>query len=273
MPELYMQTEEVRSAAMKLQQMANELQEQSHRLNSSLHYLQSNWQSPGQAMFTGEMAHALQTINWLADSGHTLSQRVQAEVDEWLAVDAQFGNSAVSWSPIGSVDEWDDYTKYLPGLGTFAGLLLDIFGITSGPLAHSPLIIDLFQQWHNDTIEYGDRPSALAAAMVLDTMIIASTGGVSDVIGTKVGAAIGTLAFGPAGTVIGGVAGNFVASWIADIAVNELYLESKMRTEMIEDFASNIDSLANKGAEIISMLDSAVEAIQDVELPALSPTL
>src|SRR5690606_26447130 len=119
---------------------------------------------------------------------------------------------------------------------------------------------------------------------LFDTAFIGGTGLVAGAVGAKGGAlvggaiggaigsvvpVVGTSIGAAAGATIGGVVGGAAASWASDIAVNKLYTESDIRTELIEDSAFLIDTTMDTGHEKIKdVFDSAAGSIQNVELPA-----
>ncbi|MCL4868730.1 MAG: WXG100 family type VII secretion target [Anaerolineae bacterium] len=120
MPLLHMETEQVRAAAQQLQRLAQEIDHQSQTLNRQLFLLQSSWQSPSGDQFCSQLQHEAQKAGSLAQSGFTLYQRVQNEVEEWETIDRNlFGHSGpISsglWTNIIG-NHWPDGTTFPGGI-------------------------------------------------------------------------------------------------------------------------------------------------------------
>lgn len=88
---LHMETDTVRNVAQQLQGMTDNLTQQVQSLNNSLFTLQSSWFGFSSDMFAEELSQTLLVMQQMADMGWQLSQRVQAEIDEWEGVGRHFG--------------------------------------------------------------------------------------------------------------------------------------------------------------------------------------
>jgi uncharacterized protein YukE len=91
MPILHMETELVRGVGHQLQQASNSVQQQSQQLHYSVQSLANAWHGPSADIFVIEIQPLLQQLNHFANSGDTLNQRLQREVDEWQQVGSRFG--------------------------------------------------------------------------------------------------------------------------------------------------------------------------------------
>lgn len=87
MPILHMETDVVRGVGNQLQQTADLMLEHTQQLNTTIQNLSSNWQGPSADIFISDIHPTLQQLNQLFDTGTTLNQRLQREVDEWEQVD------------------------------------------------------------------------------------------------------------------------------------------------------------------------------------------
>ena len=87
MPILRMETDVIRGVGNQLQQAANLLFEHTQQLSTTVQSLSNNWQGPSANIFISDIHSILQQFNQLSDTGTTLNQRLQREVDEWLQID------------------------------------------------------------------------------------------------------------------------------------------------------------------------------------------
>lgn len=132
--------------------------------------------------------------------------------------------------------------------------------------------LQVVPQWMTNFHEYGDDPTKLAVANVVDTVAIAGVGLGAAYLGgaggAKLGGVIGFAVGGPvgaaAGAVVGGVAGKIIASWTADQLITEPFMESTMRLDAIN---LGTDVVKDTGSTIKDGFDAATLAIQEVALP------
>lgn len=82
-----MQTEQVQQAARQLEQLSLALSDLTDGLDHSV--VSMDWSGPSRDEFVTEIQIRLGQFRRLAEEGLTLSRRVQAEVEEWVAVDGQ----------------------------------------------------------------------------------------------------------------------------------------------------------------------------------------
>ena len=95
---IHMETEQTRSMASALLQVAQSIGEQSGVLRQQVANI--DWSGPSHDQFMGEIEAVLRQASSLAENGETLSLRVQREVDEWEGADASFGGGGSSSSGI-----------------------------------------------------------------------------------------------------------------------------------------------------------------------------
>ncbi|OQY90399.1 MAG: hypothetical protein B6D38_03660 [Anaerolineae bacterium UTCFX1] len=86
---IHMDPEQVRSVGRQLKQTTDVIFDEIERLPRRVRAIP--WQSPGRDRFVNEVEQLKKQIQVVAQQGLELSQRVQAEVDEWEEVAASFG--------------------------------------------------------------------------------------------------------------------------------------------------------------------------------------
>lgn len=97
---LHMETDVVQSLAQQLQRSSYQIEDDYYQLQTSLNRLDYAWSGTDAEWFVADMRQLLKQIDWLAEDGVRLGQRVHAEVEEWLAVDSYFqvgGGSEFNW--------------------------------------------------------------------------------------------------------------------------------------------------------------------------------
>ncbi|MCI0732050.1 MAG: WXG100 family type VII secretion target [Chloroflexi bacterium] len=93
MPILRMETDLVRNTGSLLQQTTDRLSEQTQQLQQSVKFLSNQWQGSSRDIFIAEVESLLRQMFGLVDSGVTLNQRLQREVDEWEQAGSQLGGA------------------------------------------------------------------------------------------------------------------------------------------------------------------------------------
>ncbi|MCI0732051.1 MAG: hypothetical protein L0332_35745 [Chloroflexi bacterium] len=130
MPVLHMQTESVSDTAAQLQRVVSRADGQTQELRSAMYRLQNAWEGSSQYDFTADLTRLLQSLDILADSGNTLVQRLQTEVNEWLQTDSSLsGGPQAPIGPTTRPPEWPEAFDWLGWTSSsvgFFGTILEL---------------------------------------------------------------------------------------------------------------------------------------------------
>lgn len=105
---IHMDTEQVRAVARQLQQTANQIYEMGSSLRNQTASM--DWQGPSRDDFFSQLEETIKQLTALAESGLTLGERVNREVDEWATADQ---NGAATWTSL-----LNDFKEFAPSLPT-----------------------------------------------------------------------------------------------------------------------------------------------------------
>ena len=145
MPVLHMDTEAVRGVGNQLGQSAESLRQQSQQLRSVTGRLMGEWQGGSASMFESEMLALLQRVGQSAESGASLHQRLDREIQQWLMVSQSLGSTSIG-NPAQFVTGIVDFIKSLGNssvnlinlLNAEQGKLLDLYN--SGQIGWNQLL-------------------------------------------------------------------------------------------------------------------------------------
>jgi len=84
---IHMETEQVRQVARQLGQASDAISQEMENLNGHVHSM--NWQGAGADDFRAEFDALMRQMTSACEQGILLDQRVEREVEQWLAADGQ----------------------------------------------------------------------------------------------------------------------------------------------------------------------------------------
>ena len=123
MSKIHMETENVRNLARLLNNQASEIESNVDQLRKSANRLSMGWQGGSRSdRFISTFKNFTRALETKAQDMHTLSVRVNNEVDQWIEVDTSFGKDSGFWNRY--IDNLRGFSKDdLVSLGATAGVI------------------------------------------------------------------------------------------------------------------------------------------------------